>query len=60
MITAINGVKTTESSQLRNLIAMTAKDTSVRLDVRRAGRERTLEVKLGEQRAERALHSPRA
>ncbi|MBA3541537.1 MAG: Hsp20 family protein, partial [Deltaproteobacteria bacterium] len=59
VITASNGVKTTESSQLRNLIAMTAKDTSVRLDVRRAGRERTLEVKLGEQPAERALHSPR-
>jgi serine protease Do len=49
VITAIDGVRTVDSSQLRNLIALTATGTRVHLDVLRGGRSRSVAVTLGEQ-----------
>jgi serine protease Do len=54
VITAIDGVKTIDSSQLRNRIALTAKGTKVRLDVLRNERPRSIEVVLGEQPDDRS------
>jgi len=58
VITAIDGVKTVDSTQLRNLIAMTAQGTKLRLDVRRHDRTRSVEVVVGEQPDDRAPARP--
>jgi serine protease Do len=54
VITAIDGVKTTESAQVRNLVAMAAKGTKLKVDVRRSAGARSIEVVLGEQPDEQA------
>jgi serine protease Do len=49
VITAIDGVKTVDAGQVRNLVALAPIGKQVRLDVRRGRQARTVEVKLGEQ-----------
>lgn len=48
IITAIDGVKTNETAQLRNLVSLAGKGKKVRVELRRDGRERSVEVTLGE------------
>jgi serine protease Do len=52
VITAINGAKINESSQLRNLIALSGKGEKIHVDLARDGKEQTMEVTLGEQPSE--------
>ena len=48
VITAIDGVKTNDSAQLRNLVALAGKGKKVRVDLLRGGKEKSFEVTLGE------------
>ena len=48
VITAIDGVKTKDSTQLRNLVALAGKGKKVRVDLLRGGKEKSFEVTLGE------------
>jgi len=54
VITAIDGVKTTDSAHLRNQIARAGKGTKVRIDLVRDGATQTLTATLGEAPAELA------
>jgi serine protease Do len=54
VITAIDGKRTSDSAQLRNLVALAGKERKVKVDVLRGGQERSFEVTLGEAPAERA------
>jgi serine protease Do len=53
IITAIDGVKTNETTQLRNLVSMAGKGKKVRVDLRRDGKDRSVDVTLGELPADR-------
>jgi serine protease Do len=48
VIVAVDGSPTTTSAQLRNLIALAGKGKRVKLDVERAGKQRAVELELGE------------
>jgi len=52
VITAIDGVKTTDSAHLRNLVALAGKGKKVKVDLLREGKEKSFEVTLGEQPAD--------
>ncbi|MBS1118968.1 MAG: peptidase [Deltaproteobacteria bacterium] len=54
VLTAIDGVKTMDAGQVRNHIALAPAGKHVRLEVRRAGQARSVEVSLGEQPEEAA------
>jgi len=58
VVTAIDGVKSTDSGQVRNQVAMTAKGKVVQVEVRRGDKERTVAVRLGEQPEEAPAASP--
>jgi len=58
VVTAIDGVKSTDSGQVRNQVAMTAKGKVVQVEVQRGGKERTVVVSLGEQPEEAPAPSP--
>jgi serine protease Do len=60
VITAIDGVKTTDSAHLRNIVALRGKGKKVRVDFSRDGKSRTVEVALGEAPAEAHLHGGQA
>ncbi len=55
VITAINGVKTVDADQARNLIAMTEQGAELNMDVHGDGKDRSLKVRLAEQTGD-ALH----
>jgi serine protease Do len=48
VITAIDGVKTTDSAHLRNLVALAGKDKKIKIDLLRDGKAKSFEVTLGE------------
>jgi serine protease Do len=52
VITAIDGVKTTDTGHLRNLVAMAGKGKTVKVELLRDGKTLSVDVVLGEQPAE--------
>ena len=52
VITAIDGVATNDTTQLRNLVSMAGKDKKVRVELRRNGKVKSFDVMLGELPAE--------
>jgi serine protease Do len=58
LITAIDGIKPTDSGQARNQIAMAAKGAEVHVDVRADGKTRSITVRLGEEPAGTRHASP--
>jgi serine protease Do len=55
VITAIDGVKTTDSAHLRNLVALAGKGKKVKVDLLREGKEKSVEVTLAEQPADGSI-----
>jgi serine protease Do len=59
IVTAIDGVKTNETAHLRNLVSLAGKGKKVRVELRRDGTDKSVEVTLGELPAD-GLGAPNA
>jgi serine protease Do len=58
VITSIDGVKTTDSAHLRNLVALAGKGKKVKVELLRDGKAKSVEVTLGEQPADGSVAGP--